>query len=218
MINIALVEDQLMVRQGLLQLIELDQEFKVVVEANNGAEALEKIAQVRANSTSPDLIITDIQMPKMNGIRFIEALRAEGDQTPVLVLTTFNDHELLAQAIKVGCNGFLLKDAGLDKLCNAIRSVSQGQYLFEPQHSKMEGVQQEVLEIEVTPPAELDQLSEAELQILRFIAAGFSNKDIADCMSLAEGTIKNYISRILEKTHSRDRTQAVVKALTWKLI
>ena len=207
MINIAIVDDQPIVRKGIIELIHLNSEFKVCSEADNGEQALQNIGE-----TAVDLIITDIQMPVMNGIEFIAALRESGDKTPVLVLTTFDDNELLVGAIKAGCNGFLLKDITVEKLNQAILTVAAGGYLIEPQTTSPQGG------MDSDPQTLIESISDTEKQILRLAAAGFSNKEIASCMHLADGTIKNYVSKILEKTASRDRTQAVVKAINWKLI
>lgn len=204
MITILIVEDQALVREGLIKLINLNSDHEVIGEAANGEEALDLLAK-----HSPDLIITDIQMPVMNGIDLIQKLRSKANHTPVLVLTTFDDTQLLIGAIKAGCNGFLLKDVSLERLNQAIKTVANGGYLIEPQSTSQDYPSD-------TKPQEA--LSETELQILRLAAAGFSNKEIGECMHLASGTVKNYISRILEKTHSRDRTQAVVKAMQWTLI
>lgn len=207
MINIAVVDDQAIVRKGIVSLIEINPNFNVCIEANNGREAL---SQLQENQV--DLIITDIQMPLLDGIEFVSQLRANNNNTPVLVLTTFDDNQLFINAIKAGCNGFLLKDTDVQKLTYAIETVADGGYLLEPQS--------------IAPAQEADTVSaqgyapltDIEKQILRFAAAGFSNKEIAGCVHLADGTVKNYISRILEKTHSRDRTQAVVKAMQWNVL
>ena len=208
MINIMIVDDQPVIRQGIVELIQIHPAHKVIAQAEHGQEALEKLDP----NGLPDLIITDIQMPVMNGIDFITHLRETYAQLPVLVLTTFDDNLLLVKAIKAGCNGFLLKDVTLEKLNDAIDRVAAGEYLLEPQ-STAKG--EETFNADESL---LENLSEMEKQILRLAAAGFSNKEIAGCLCKAEGTVKNYLSRILEKTHSRDRTQAVVKAIQWGVI
>ncbi|GLS27867.1 response regulator [Marinibactrum halimedae] len=207
MINIAIIDDQPIVRQGIVELIHINDNFNVVLQASNGEEGLNKIAD-----QAIDIIITDIQMPVLNGIAFLTQLRASGNNTPVLVLTTFDDNELLVEAIKAGCNGFLLKDITLEKLNNAIQAVASGSYLIEPQTSpSVEDVNKQSITL-------TESITDTEKQILRLAAAGFNNKEIASCIHLADGTIKNYVSKILEKTHSRDRTQAVVKAIQWGII
>jgi len=207
MIKIGIVDDQTIVRTGLVQLIQISPKHEVLFEASHGQEALEKLS-----THSIDLLITDIKMPVMNGIELISAIRKTDSKIPILVLTTFDDNELLMQAIKEGANGFLLKDVDLDKLNLAISALASGEYLFEPQ------ILSGAPSLPENSSAQLEPLSDTEKQVLRFAAAGFSNKDIASNMHLAEGTVKNYVSKILEKTQSRDRTQAVVKAIHWKLI
>ena len=207
MIKIAIADDQPIVRQGIVQLIGLNDGFDVTIEASDGQEAFQKL-----RSASVDLIITDLQMPVMNGIDLITALRKAGIETPILVLTTFDDNELLIAAIKAGCNGFLLKDITVEKLHDAIESVAAGGYLIEPQTTAVSPA------LDTETQTLTESITTQEKQILRLAAAGFSNKEIADCMQLSGGTVKNYMSRILEKTHSRDRTQAVVKAINWKVI
>jgi len=207
MIKIGIVDDQTIVRTGLVQLIQISPKHEVLFEASHGKEALEKLSQ-----HSIDLLITDIKMPVMNGIELISTIRKTDSKVPILVLTTFDDNELLMQAIKQGANGFLLKDVDLDKLNLAISALASGEYLFEPQ------ILSGAPSLSEDSSVQLEPLSDTEKQVLRFAAAGFSNKDIASNMHLAEGTVKNYVSKILEKTQSRDRTQAVVKAIHWKLI
>ena len=210
MLNIAVVDDQPIIRQGIVELIHLNNSFKVVLQASNGLEAYEQLSN---NHVELDLMITDIQMPKLNGIELIKKLRNDNIDLPILVLTTFSDNELLVNAIKAGCNGFLLKDISVEKLNGAIVTVANGNYLLEPQT-----INQSELTASLPTDDLVEKITDTEKQILRFAAAGFSNKEISSCMHLAEGTVKNYISRILEKTHSRDRTQAVVKAMSWNVI
>ena len=206
MINIGIVDDQMIVRAGLVNLITINDNHHISFEANNGKEALECL-----KNHSIDLLITDLKMPEMNGIELIKRLRLSDSKLPILVLTTFDDNELFVQAIREGANGFLLKDVEYDKLEHAITAIASGEYLFEPQvlannHSISD------------LPFSMESLTDTEKQVLRYAAAGFSNKEIATSMYLASGTIKNYISKILEKTQSRDRTQAVVKAIQLKII
>ncbi len=206
MINIGIVDDQMIVRAGLVNLITINDNHHISFEANNGKEAIECL-----KNHSIDLLITDLKMPEMNGIELIKRLRLSDSKLPILVLTTFDDNELFVQAIREGANGFLLKDVEYDKLEHAITAIASGEYLFEPQvlannHSISD------------LPFSMESLTDTEKQVLRYAAAGFSNKEIATSMYLASGTIKNYISKILEKTQSRDRTQAVVKAIQLKII
>ena len=206
MINIGIVDDQMIVRAGLVNLITINDNHHISFEANNGKEALECL-----KNHSIDLLITDLKMPEMNGIELIKRLRLSDSKLPILVLTTFDDNELFVQAIREGANGFLLKDVEYDKLEHAITAIASGEYLFEPQVLANNHSINDL-------PFSMESLTDTEKQVLRYAAAGFSNKEIATSMYLASGTIKNYISKILEKTQSRDRTQAVVKAIQLKII
>jgi len=206
MINIGIVDDQMIVRAGLVNLITINDNHHISFEANNGKEALEYL-----KNHSIDLLITDLKMPEMNGIELIKRLRLSDSKLPILVLTTFDDNELFVQAIREGANGFLLKDVEYDKLEHAITAIASGEYLFEPQVLANNHSINDL-------PFSMESLTDTEKQVLRYAAAGFSNKEIATSMYLASGTIKNYISKILEKTQSRDRTQAVVKAIQLKII
>ena len=206
MINIGIVDDQMIVRAGLVNLITINDNHHISFEASNGKEALECL-----NNHSIDLLITDLKMPEMNGIELIKNLRLSDAKLPILVLTTFDDSELFVQAIREGANGFLLKDVEYDKLEHAITAIAAGEYLYEPQVLSNNHSINDL-------PFSMESLTDTEKQVLRYAAAGFSNKEIATSMYLASGTIKNYISKILEKTQSRDRTQAVVKAIQLKII
>ncbi|MFT5580672.1 MAG: DNA-binding NarL/FixJ family response regulator [Paraglaciecola psychrophila] len=209
MIKIGIVDDQAMVRMGIAQLVSLSNNHTVVFEAENGKQALHHLANAPI-----DLLISDVQMPVMDGIQLIQILHERAITIPVLVLTTFNDSDLVMRAMRAGANGFLLKDVDLEHLNQAIETVAEGGFLFEPQVLRLTDEASALYENEQAPT----DISDTEKQILRLIAAGFSNKDIAGFVHLAQGTVKNTVSRILEKTHSRDRTQAVVKAMVWKLI
>ncbi len=214
MITIALVEDQPIIRHGIKEIIELDPQYKVVIQAENGRDALDQLVD-----TSVSLIISDIRMPEMDGISLLKQLRNDNNTTPFLMLTTFDDTELFINAVAAGCNGFLLKDITKEKLHHAIDVVGNGGTMIEPQtlisltdkkHLPSDKIDTKTLGHE--------KLSEKEKQVLRLAAAGFSNREIATGMHLAEGTIKNHMTRTLEKLSCRDRTQAVVKAMQLRII
>lgn len=211
MISIGLIEDQQLVREGLARLIKLNPDNQLEWDAHNGEEALTWLEHRPVN-----IIISDIRMPVMDGIKFVTALREKGNVTPVLILTTFDDHQLFIAAIKAGINGFLLKDVSLEKLNDAIKTVAAGGFLAEPTFLKRDSEIALTASFAERPSTEV--LSNKDLQILRYIAAGFSNKEIAGAVFLAEGTVKNRISEILLKLNCRDRTQAVFKALHWELL
>ena len=218
-IKVGLVEDQQLVRQGIASLIAISQHIKVTWQAENGQEALRLL-----ETEAVDLLLSDIRMPVLDGISLLKQLRAAQNPLPVIMLTTFDDSELFLNSLHAGANGFLLKDVSLDKLLHAIETVAKGEYLIEP--SVLEQMQHRSptsLSPTSLSPAPLNiaaqaLLSAREQEILRYMAGGFSNKEIADAVFLAEGTVKNHVSTILAKLNCRDRTQAVLKGLQIGLI
>ena len=161
-----------------------------------------------------DVILSDIRMPGVDGIAALHELRARGDRTPVLFLTTFDDSDLPLQASASGAQGFLLKDAAPDDLRAAIVRVAAGETLLAPVST--DPVRARYRFHDEAPPSE--GFSEREVAILRLLAGGYSNKEIARSLFLAEGTVKNYVSTILDKLGTRDRTRAVLKAITLRII
>uniref|UniRef100_Q0HXD4 Two component transcriptional regulator, LuxR family n=1 Tax=Shewanella sp. (strain MR-7) TaxID=60481 RepID=Q0HXD4_SHESR len=208
-IRVGLVEDQQLVRQGIASLIAISQHIEVSWQAENGQEALKRL-----QTDAVDVLLSDIRMPVLNGISLLKQLRAAQNPIPVIMLTTFDDSELFLNSLQAGANGFLLKDVSLDKLLEAIETVAQGGHLIEP--SVLEQMQQSSATAQSVPTHDL--LSEREREILGFMAGGFSNKEIANAVFLAEGTVKNHVSTILTKLDCRDRTQAVLKGLQLSLI
>ncbi|MCT8863367.1 response regulator [Shewanella bicestrii] len=208
-IRVGLVEDQQLVRQGIASLIAISQHIEVSWQAENGQEALKRL-----QTDAVDVLLSDIRMPVLDGISLLKQLRAAQNPIPVIMLTTFDDSELFLNSLQAGANGFLLKDVSLDKLLEAIETVAQGGHLIEP--SVLEQMQQSSATAQSGPTHDL--LSEREREILGFMAGGFSNKEIANAVFLAEGTVKNHVSTILAKLDCRDRTQAVLKGLQLSLI
>lgn len=209
MINVAIADDQILVRQGIASLLSLRDDITITWQADNGEEALTKL-----DERPVDILLIDIRMPVKNGIETVKALRQAQNNTPVIVLTTFDDPALFTQAMHAGANGFLLKDVDTAKLHDAIDIVHQGGMLAEP--VLLNQLSDEQLFTFADP--NIEPLSERELDILKLIAGGYSNKEIADTVFLAEGTVKNHVSNILAKLHTRDRTRAVLKALSAQLI
>lgn len=208
-IRVGLVEDQQLVRQGIASLIAISQHIEVSWQAENGQEALKRL-----QTDAVDVLLSDIRMPVLDGISLLKQLRAAQNSIPVIMLTTFDDSELFLNSLQAGANGFLLKDVSLDKLLEAIETVAQGGHLIEP--SVLEQMQQSSATAQSGPTHDL--LSQREREILGFMAGGFSNKEIANAVFLAEGTVKNHVSTILAKLDCRDRTQAVLKGLQLSLI
>ncbi|MCC8671613.1 response regulator transcription factor [Xanthomonas arboricola] len=206
--RIALADDQILVRAGLRALLQ-QQGVEVVCEADDGQGLLDALV-----STTVDVVLSDIRMPGVDGIQALQQLRARGDRTPVLLLTTFDDSDLLLRAIEAGAQGFLLKDAAPEDLREAIERVAHGETLLQPVST--DPVRARYQFRDQQPPRET--FSEREVAILRLLAGGYSNKEIARTLFLAEGTVKNYVSTILEKLGTRDRTRAVLKAITLRVI
>ena len=207
-VRVALADDQALVRAGLRALLQ-QQGIHVVLEADGGAELLEQLAQQPV-----DVVLSDIRMPGTDGIQALQQLRARGDTTPVLLLTTFDDSELLLRATDAGAQGFLLKDAAPEDLRDAIVRVAAGETLLQPVST--DPVRARFRFNDASAPDET--FSVREVAILRLLAGGYSNKEIARSLFLAEGTVKNYVSTVLEKLDTRDRTRAVLKAITLRII
>jgi DNA-binding NarL/FixJ family response regulator len=207
MINVALVDDQQLVRQGIAGLLSLSDDISILWQAENGDHA----QQMLATEAIPDVLLLDIRMPKVNGIELVKILRSQGSTLPILMLTTFDDSELFMQSLQAGANGFLLKDVSLDKLVNAVKTLAGGGFVAEP--VVMKQLNKGLSDVPV-----IEDLTEKERQILKLLAGGFSNKEIANSIFLAEGTVKNHVSNILSKLNTRDRTRAVLIALNQGLI
>lgn len=208
MIRVVLVDDQTLVRQGVRGLLELVPDIEVVGEASDGHEALEKVPQLE-----PDVLLLDIRMPRMSGIAVLEALGEAGKLPPTLVLTTFDDGDAAIAAIKAGAKGLMLKDVSLEKLTQAIRDLAGNKTAFQPAmtESLMAALRRGP---STTPDAYVaEPLTGREKEVLHLICAGYSNREIADLLALAEGTVKNHVSNLLLKLDARDRTRAALKAL-----
>ena len=206
--RIALVDDQALIRAGLRALLQ-QLGITIVFEADSGDALLEQIAQQPVQ-----LILSDIRMPGLDGIQALKALRGRGDQTPCVFLTTFDESDLLLRATEAGAQGFLLKDAAPEDLHDAIVRAIAGQTLLQPVST--DAVRQRYRYHADDAPKEL--FSQKEVAVLRLMAGGYSNREIAGSLFLAEGTVKNYVSTILDKLDTRDRTRAVLKAITLRVI
>ena len=208
MIRVAIVDDQALVRQGIAGLLKVAG-IEVVGEAADGRAGVDLIA-----TTAPDVVLLDIRMPRFDGIWALERLQEDGADVPVLVLTTFDDDTLVLDALRAGARGYLLKDVTLDQLTHAVETLAAGGTLIAP------AMTDRLLRAIRAAPSPVDpdalpaqDLTERELDVLRLVAAGYSNRQIAEALFLAEGTVKNHLSTILAKLGTRDRTNAVLRAL-----
>ncbi len=213
MIRVLLVDDQNLVRQGVRSLLGLADDIEVIAEASDGSQAVEL-----AEELTPDVMLLDMRMPGMNGIDVLNELRGKGCQPATIILTTFDDEELVLAGLKAGARGFLLKDVALEVLLNGVRDVAAGKSMVQPVVTQrllkgLSSVQAEFSSLEQPDP-----LTERETEILRLMAGGYSNKEIANALNVAEGTVKNHVSNVLSKMGVRDRTRAVLKALEAGLI
>ncbi|MFN3860302.1 MAG: response regulator [Roseateles sp.] len=209
-IKILLVEDQQLVRDGLKGLLALHDDLRVVGEASDGAEALEWLSAAAADDM-PDVILSDMRMPRLDGIGLIRALAARALRLPVVLLTTFDDTAAFDEAARAGAKGFLLKAIRPETLAQALRDVHAGGTALRPSlTTRMEAKGGERAFTAADHP---DPLSPKELQVLRLVASGRSNTEIATLLGNSEGVIKNHCSAIFSKMGVRDRTQAVLRAI-----
>ena len=214
-IQILIVDDQVLFREGLRTLLSVQAEFEVVGEASNGEEALRLAAQLH-----PEVVLMDLRMPVLDGVIATQRLHALLPDCKVIVLTTFDDDETVFDGLRAGAVGYLLKDVSSEKLFEAIRAAQRGEYFMLP--SITAKVMAEFSRLSHLRPAQtvplVEALSARETQILRLVATGASNKEIAENLIIAEGTVKNHLTSILGKLNVQDRMQAVLKARELGLI
>lgn len=212
-VRVVLVDDQNLVREGLRSLLGMVDGIEVVDEAAGGEAALEVIPEA-----SPDVVLLDLRMPDLDGLEVLQRLGDAGRLPPTVILTTFDEDALLLEAIRRGARGFLLKDVSLERLAEAIRSVAAGGTLIQP--ALTERIVKAALAADrdfpvLEPP---DPLTDREVEVLRLMTGGYSNREIAGALGVAEGTAKNHISSILSKLGVRDRTRAVLRGLELGLV
>jgi DNA-binding NarL/FixJ family response regulator len=213
MIRVCLVDDQTLVRQGIRSLLELSDDIRIVAEASDGRQAVELIPEIK-----PDVVLMDMRMPVMSGLEALQALTASSQLPPTIILTTFDDDQLVLAGLKAGARGYLLKDVSLEQLVDAIQTVASGGSLVKPAVTQRLLSGLERMQNEFSSLDQPDPLTERETEILRLMAGGYSNKEIANSLGVAEGTVKNHVSNILSKLGVRDRTRAVLKAFELKLV
>lgn len=207
MIKVCLVEDQTLVREGIQSLLHLTEDIRVVATASDGEEAREII-----EAAKPDVVLLDVRIPKKNGLEVLRELQQLKSPPSTIILTTFDDDQVLLEGIKAGAKGYLLKDVSLKDLATAVRTVAAGGTLINP------AITERVLRtLRSDVPAGSIEMVEAltrrEVEILRLLAAGYSNREISEAFGVQEGTIKNHVSNILSKLGVRDRTRAVLRAI-----
>jgi len=207
-VRVLLVDDQTLERQGIRSLLDLADRIEVVAEAADGIEALAAIQRVR-----PDVVLLDLRMPRLDGAATLKELSNREFRPPVLVLTTFDDDEAVLDALRSGARGYLLKDVSLEQLVDAVKTVAGGGSLIAPVVTQrlLAGVTR--INNQFSSLGQPDPLTDRETEILRLMSGGYSNKEIANSLKVAEGTVKNHVSNILSKLGVRDRTRAVLKAL-----
>jgi DNA-binding NarL/FixJ family response regulator len=206
-IRVVLVDDHTLVREGIRTLLGLVPEISLVGEARDGEEALAVIA-----SSKPDVVLLDMRMPKGDGLAVVRTLASRGALPPTLILTTFDDEKAALDVVAAGARGFLLKDVTLERLIDAVRTVAAGGTMIRPGLSARTEREISARATDPPPPAD-EELTTREREVLRLLAAGYSNREIAKALFVAEGTVKNHVSNILTKMNVRDRTRAVLKAV-----
>lgn len=212
MIKVFIVDDQAIIREGLSLILGLYEDLNIIGQVNNGKEALEFL-----NNNEVDVILMDIRMPVMNGVEAVKAIRELNYKCKIIMLTTFNEDEYIFEALSSGANGYFLKDVEGEKLYEAIKNVNDGKVLLH------EDITEKVVkaftnmyvkdkkdEKQVRIKGEFEELTERESEIARLVMEGLSNKEIAEKLYLSIGTVKNYISKILDKLELRDRTQIAI--------
>lgn len=212
-IRVLLVDDQRLMRDGLRTLLELEPDIDVVGEASNGQEAVQAYAEYR-----PAVVLMDIRMPVMTGVEATSRLCQDWPEANIIILTTFDDDEYIFEGLRAGAKGYLLKDVSGEELATAVRAVAGGSALLGSSVAQRVLGQFAELSRAKSVAALPEPLSERELEILQLMAEGLSNPEIAARLFLAEGTVKNYVSSILQKTSTRDRTQAVLRAQSLGLL
>jgi DNA-binding NarL/FixJ family response regulator len=214
MIRVLLVDDQSLIRQGLKALLELEPDLQVVGEAENGQNALDLIETLQGTPLQPDVVMMDVRMPVMDGVAATREISDRFAGTKVLVLTTFDDDQYVATALRYGAIGYLLKDTPSEELAAAIRAVHKGYTQLGP--GLVEKIMAKVPAAAPVPPASppssWDELTPREQEVLRMIAKGASNREIAKALYISEGTVKNHVTNILNRLNLRDRTQAAIFA------
>jgi DNA-binding NarL/FixJ family response regulator len=216
MVKVLVVDDQQLVRDGLAAILQLEDHIEIVGTAGNGKEAYEAVVRHR-----PEVVLMDIRMPDVGGVDGTRLIKEAFPETKVLILTTFSDNEYILQALEVGASGYLLKEMPSESIASAILTAHSGGVVLQPTVSA-----QMLAELKRTKRSDLhelkqqalNKLTEREIDVLKLIAVGFSNREIAATLYISEGTVKIHMSNLMSKMHFRDRTQAAIFALRAELV
>jgi len=209
--NVLIVDDHFVVREGLKLIIETSDSFQILGEAANGEEALSFIEK-----KEPDVILMDLNMPKMSGLETIEALNEKQNHTPIIILTTYNEDELMLKGIELGAKGYLLKDTDRENLFRTLEAAIRGEILLQP--NIMEKIVKYKRKEVHADKGEENNLTDKELFVLKAIARGYKNKEIAFDMGIAERTVKAHLTNIYNKLGVNSRSEAVAVSIERKLI
>lgn len=209
-VHIMIADDHSMIREGLKNLLELDGDIEVIAEAVDGDDCLKKLETIK-----PEVLLLDINMPKKNGLEVLQALKARRSKLKVLVLTVHNEIEYLMKAVDIGVNGYILKDSESAELKKAIFTITQGETYIQP--SLIPALNSKMIERN-QDEEKIDVLTRRELEVLKLLAVGMYNKEVAEKLNISERTVKNHVSNIFKKLEVTDRTQAAVFAIRNNLI
>ena len=213
MIHLLIVDDQTIIRHGLKSLLELQDDLTVIGDAGNGEEAIALIASLKQESQLPDVVLLDIRMPIMDGVATTKEINQHYPQIKILILTTFDNDEYISQAMNHGAKGYLLKDSPPEDLAMAIRVVNKGNtYMGSGLLEKMLHKSPQAKTVTPAISNQLAELSPREREVLKLIAQGLNNREIAKKLYISEKTVKNHVTSILSKLNLRDRTQAALLA------
>lgn len=204
-VRVMIADDHALMREGIKHLLEFDGSIKVIEEANDGKECLEKLETIR-----PDILLLDINMPEMNGIEVLTELKKKKDPLKVLMLTVHSEVEYLVKAVDIGADGYILKDSGSDELKQAINVIINNEFYIQP--SLLPSLNARLINRDIDKE-KVESLTKREMEILKQVAGGMFNKEIANNLDISERTVKNHISNIFKKIDVSDRTQAAVFAI-----
>lgn len=204
-IKILIADDHSIVREGLKQLLELEPDFEVIGQASNGVETIEKVKEL-----DPDVLLLDINMPVMNGIKALKKIKDEGIKTRVVILTIHEDKEYLMETMQIGAAGYILKDSDSASFFKAIRDAYHGEAYIQPKLAAE--LIKEFNKPKVMKVKSENELTQREYEVIALIADGLNNKDIAERLFISEKTVKNHVSNIFRKINVSDRTQAAIYA------